>query len=268
MVQIPAGTFLMGSTEEEERAELRDSDLGDAVREEWFLAATPPHEQRVVSLLVDKFPVTVRQFQAFTESTGYRSEAETSKCGWRWDIRTQKWKRSAGWNWRCPDGGAMGFAADPDHPVVQVSWTDAVEYCAWAGKRLLTEAEWEYACRAGTRTRYYWGDDAGYRDIDRYAWYIGNADNGTHPVGRKKPNPWGLHDMSGNVWEWVAGAYAAYPGNRRKKGSLRADRRVMRGGAWYFHPTYLRSAYRGSAIKGYFVGFRCAVDDPGSVGVD
>lgn len=261
MVNTPPGSFLMGSTVEEAIAEYRQSNLHGAALEVWFLAETPPHEKQVGRLLVDKYPVTNRQFEQFVTETGYLTEAEQTELGWRWDIRPQKWKRAKGWNWRQPAGARLDFPTGPDFPVVQVTWDDAVEYCQWAGKRLPTEAEWEYVCRAGTNTRYYWGHDPNYEDIDRYAWYIGNSEGRTHKVGRKEPNAWGLHDMSGNVWEWVSDYYRGYleASNSARFGR---KRHVLRGGAWYFHPTYLRSAYRGTTITGNFVGFRCVMDLP------
>jgi formylglycine-generating enzyme len=259
MVQTPAGNFLMGSTVEEEMAEFRQSGLSDAALEEWFLAATPHHEVQVGPLLVDKFPVTMTQYEKFVEETGYRTEAETFGFGWRWDFRTQKWKRAKGWCWRCPEGPKGTFPTGSNFPVVQVGWKDAVAYGRWAGKRLLTEAEWEFVCRAGTRTRYYWGDDPEHCEVQRNAWYIGNAEGRVHRVGKKDPNPWGLFDMCGNVWEWVDDYYLGYSGTTVKDRLFSREKHVHRGGAWYFHPTYLRSAYRGTSIRGCFVGFRCTM---------
>jgi formylglycine-generating enzyme required for sulfatase activity len=262
MIATPPGGFLMGSTVKETVSAYRQSNLCGAALEEWFLAETPQHEEQVGSLWVDKYEVTNRQFSRFVAETGYLTDAERSEHGWRWDMRTQKWKRARGWNWRQPAGRRLEFPTGPDFPVVQVTWGDAVAYCTWAGKRLPTEAEWEYACRAGTKARYYWGHDPNYNDIDEYAWYIGNAEGRTHRVGGKKPNAWGLHDMSGNVWEWVSDPH---DGGRERPGQSIAgpdDRYMLRGGAWYFHPLYLRSAYRGTKIKGLFVGFRGVIDRP------
>ena len=93
-------------------------------------------------------------------------------------------------------------------PVVEVTWNDAVRFCPWLSRKegktyeLPTEAEWEYACRAGTKTAYSFGDDL--MRLDDYAWYDGNSGGHTHPVGQKKPNSWGLYDMAGNVWQWCA----------------------------------------------------------------
>jgi len=137
----------------------------------------------------------------------------------------------------------------PTNPVEKVGWADAVEFCRKlsekTGKavRLPTEAEWEYACRAGTKTRFSFGDSEG--ALGDYAWYMGNSGNKTQPVGRKKPNPWGLYDMHGNVMEWCADMYGNYSSEAstdpQAPGS--GGRRVFRGGAWK---------------NGVTDGFRCA----------
>jgi formylglycine-generating enzyme required for sulfatase activity len=262
MVSTPPGSFLMGSTREEVISEYRQSSLCGSALEEWFLAETPQTKKQVRRLLVDKYEVTNRQFSHFVAETRYLTEAEKSEHGWRWDMRTQKWKRAKGWNWRRPAGRRADFPMGPDFPVVQVTWDDAMAYCTWAGKRLPTEVEWEYVCRAGTITRYYWGHDLYYRDIDEYAWYIGNAAGRTHRVGGKKPNAWGLHDMSGNVWEWVSDRSDDNRETPCQSTTCREEWHMLRGGAWYFHPLYLRSAYRGTKIRGLFVGFRGVIDWP------
>ena len=136
------------------------------------------------------------------------------------------------------------------NPVETVSWNDAAEFCKKlsekTGKtlRLPTEAEWEYACRAGTKTAFSFGDaDTGLGD---YAWFNGNNGNTPRPVGQKKPNPWGLYDMHGNVWEWCADWYGDYPKGAATdpQGPASGTYRVLRGGAWFISPDFCRSAYR------------------------
>jgi len=142
-----------------------------------------------------------------------------------------------------------------DNPVENVSWNDAVEFCRRLSElpaekaagnvyRLPTEAEWEYACRAGTKTAYSFGDDAS--DLGDYAWYYENSGNKTDPVGGKQPNAWGLHDMHGNVWEWCQDWYRDYPSGAVTDPAGPADGwyRVNRGGGWRDGAEYCRSAYR------------------------
>ncbi|MDR0379376.1 MAG: formylglycine-generating enzyme family protein [Candidatus Accumulibacter sp.] len=141
-----------------------------------------------------------------------------------------------------------------DNPVENVSWNDAQEFIrrlnAKEGTdkyRLPTEAEWEYAARAGTTTRYSFGDDTS--NIDRHAWYRGNSGDRTHPVGQKEPNPRGLYDMHGNVWEWVQDwygedYYAQSPASD-PRGPVEGTHRVLRGGGWSSIARSLRSADRG-----------------------
>ncbi len=149
-----------------------------------------------------------------------------------------------------------------DNPVEKASWDDAVEFCRRlsdlpaekaAGNvyRLPTEAEWEYACRAGMTTKYSFGDDES--DLGDYAWYGDNSDGSTHPVGGKKPNAWGLYDMHGNVWEWCQDWYWDYPsGSVTDPRGPRGLYRVFRGGCWYSTAVSCRSAYR----SGYDSSFR------------
>lgn len=155
-------------------------------------------------------------------------------------------------------------------PVEQVSWNDAQRFinklnAAEGGKhyRLPTEAEWEYACRAGTDTAYSFGDDAD--QLGNYAWFDGNSGNKTHPVGQRQANPWGLHDMHGNVWEWVQDIYAekAY-GNHSGRDPIytgSGSNRVDRGGSWYSSAGYTRCANRDNGDPGgrySNLGFRVA----------
>jgi len=137
-------------------------------------------------------------------------------------------------------------------PVINVYWQDAKDYCQWLSKqtgkqyRLPSEAEWEYACRAGTRARFSFGDNEG--DLSQYAWYESNAGGKTHPEGEKKPNPWGLYDMHGNVWEWCEDTwhdnYQGAPVDGSAWINSNENNRVLRGGSWGCIPNGVRSADR------------------------
>jgi len=153
-------------------------------------------------------------------------------------------------------------------PVETVSWDEATEFCKKVSEatgltvRLPTEAEWEYACRAGTGTAYCSGDEEA--DLGRVGWYGANSNGTTHPVGQKEPNAWGVYDMHGNVWEWCADWYEEYrPGAVvDPQGPGEGQSRVLRGGSWYFSAGNCRSAYRFGSIpdyRNYFIGFRIVV---------
>jgi formylglycine-generating enzyme required for sulfatase activity len=173
------------------------------------------------------------------------------------------------------------FGGDTNRPVEQVSWYDATNYCAkltererTAGRlpegyvyRLPTEAEWEYACRAGRTTRFTYGDDPDYAELGNYAWYNPNSWGTTHAVGLKQPNAWGLYDMYGNAWEWCLDWYGSYPGGSvtDPKGAATGSERVFRGGSWYCPGRICRSAFRSTLTpdyRDYLMGFR-AVLAPG-----
>jgi len=159
------------------------------------------------------------------------------------------------------------FKDNPKNPVENISWNDAQEFCQKlsekAGKnyRLPSEAEWEYAYRAGTQPRYYFGDNA--ELLGEYAWYNENSGSKTHPVGQKKPNNWGLYDMSGNVWEWCEDGWHENYQNAPTDGTAWNDNhsvtntRVLRGGSWTTDPGNCRSAYRNYNYYRYnHYGFR------------
>jgi hypothetical protein len=148
----------------------------------------------------------------------------------------------------------------PDLPATDISWFDARDFCEKLGHRLPTEAEWESAARAGTETPWSFGSDK--RDLERFAWFAGNSEVDPHPVGRKEPNPWGLHDMHGNVWEWVEDWYAPYTEEDQEnpRGPQSGPGRVLRGGSFFNSAGDLRSAVRvggrpGDRDRG--IGFRC-----------
>ncbi|MHC4243710.1 MAG: formylglycine-generating enzyme family protein, partial [Planctomycetota bacterium] len=177
LVQIPAGQFQMGS-------QASDSD------------ERPVHRVRIKeSFYMGRTEVTVRQFQAFAQATGYKTEAE--KANWAYNYA---------WEFPIVPGHGFNrhqlkFTQNEDHPVVCINWNDAVAFCRWLSKetgrhfRLPSEAEWEYACRGGKHFDYA-------ENPNETGWYRDNSGGMTHPVGQKKPNAWGLYDMHGNVWEW------------------------------------------------------------------
>ncbi len=204
--------------------------------------------------------VTVGQFRCFVESTGHVTDAE--KYGDARAGKDGKWQLVAGLSWRDP-----GYSQTDEHPVACVSWTDATAFCEWLARRagrtmrLPTEAEWEYACRAGTETAYSFGDWAG--GLGDHAWYWDNSGRNTHAVGTKQPNGWGLYDMHGNVWEWCGDwhdwDYYANSLDTAPAGPGRGTSRVLRGGSWANYALYCSCAFRAMAgpdIRSNYIGFR------------
>jgi formylglycine-generating enzyme required for sulfatase activity len=172
-------------------------------------------------------------------------------------------------NHRKPESWAKAGFNQPNQPAVGVSWHDAVAFCTWAGLALPSEAQWEYACRAGAPTRYWSGDDEA--ALARVGWYDANSGDRLHAVAELPANPWGLHDMHGNVWEWCldgspSSGWVSYDQPVRPGDGLRckpdgAERRVMRGGSWYVDAGFARSAYRFGVHPSYhdvILGFRPA----------
>jgi formylglycine-generating enzyme required for sulfatase activity len=250
MIKVVGGTFKMGS---------KDTDA----RED----ETNIHEVKVSDFYIGKFEITVAQFKSFVEISGYQTEAERVGKSY---IYTGSWKNMKGINWRHDARGNMRPASEYDHPVVHVSWNDATAYCKWISEqtkkpfRLLTEAEWEFAARGGTQnknTKY-----SGSNNIDEIAWYItSSADKGTFPVGTKKPNQLGIHDLSGNVYEWCGDWYDSefYMNSPmdNPKGVPSGISRVVRGGSWHdaAEKNRLASRFNGSPTYcGYNIGFRVA----------
>ncbi len=249
MVRIPAGCFVMGS---------EDGDPDER----------PAHKVCLSSFRIDRLEVSQARFQATMGSNGHMDDGSCSV----FDLADHRWE----------EGGTVGPGfRGKDRPVVCVDWQEAVEFCRREGLRLPTEAEHEYASRAGGTTRFSWGDDP-----DRGCLYANGADrtplsNGWSwdrrmecsdgrsdelaPVGSYRPNAWGLHDMTGNVLEWVSDWYGEdyYGRSPRKdpKGPSSGWLRVYRGGGWIDLPDFLRSSYRSRLVPGarnHFLGFRCA----------
>jgi formylglycine-generating enzyme required for sulfatase activity len=165
-----------------------------------------------------------------------------------------------------------GFTGNANKPVENVSWNDARAFCQKLSRktgkkyRLPSEAEWEYACRAGTTTRYFFGDNA--NQLEQYAWFWGSSNSGTHPVGQIKPNPWGLYDLYGNIWEWCEDGWHKYykgapvDGTAWNDNHVQSQRRVIRGGSWGNNPQNCRSAsrlYDNFDRRHYNNGFRVVV---------
>jgi len=222
----------------------------------------PVHEVCLDSYFIARFDVTVGDFRRFVAATGYRSEAELGDGCYVYDGGS--WRKDAAANWRSP-----GFRQDDRHPVVCVSWNDAVAYAKWLsgvekrGYRLPTEAQWEYAARGGGRIERYAGGD----EVEAVAWYSANSGGSTHPAGQKKGNALGLYDMSGNVWQWTAdwygeGYYRESPKNN-PEGAVTGTKRVFRGGSWFYDARGVRASYRDFAVPSYrssYLGFRLMLD--------
>ncbi|MGP3971032.1 formylglycine-generating enzyme family protein [Streptomyces sp. 6N223] len=277
MVALPGGAFLMGA----------DDEAGFPADGEG-----PVREVRVAAFEIDVHAVTNRRFAAFVEATGYVTDAE--RFGWSFvyagflpaELRrrsrrpevTPWWCGAPGADWRRPEGPGSSVEDRWDHPVVHVSWADAAAFCDWAGLRLPTEAEWEYAARGGlVGARYPWGDEltpGGEHRCNiwqgRFPFKNTGEDGylGTAPVDAYEPNGYGLYSVSGNVWEWCADWFSPdwhVTGPRRDPaGPPEGEARVMRGGSYMCHESYCnryRVAARSSNTpdsSGGNIGFRCA----------
>ncbi|HOI48675.1 MAG TPA: formylglycine-generating enzyme family protein [Prolixibacteraceae bacterium] len=311
MVLIPGGKFMMG---------------GDSIwgRPDEF----PAHWVEVSPFYMDIHEVTNRQFQAFVDATGYVTTAER-KPDWE-EMKKQVppgtpkppdevmvaaslvftppnhavpldnpqvwWSWVPGADWKHPEGPQSNLAGREDHPVVHVSWDDAVAYCQWAGKRLPTEAEWEYAARGGAAAATYpWGNERVTRGGVKANVWEGNFPNlnsgrdgfrGTASVGRYPANPYGLHDLAGNVWEWVSDWYDAGYYARCQQAGVVVDpqgpatpndpdeplvpKKVTRGGSFLCSDQYCSGFRIGARMKTTrdtglsHTGFRCVVSVPAS----
>lgn len=304
MLWIPGGEFTMGS------------DALDAKKDE-----KPPHRVKVDGFWMDETPVTNRQFRAFVQATGYVTTAEKAPsldeimsqvppgtpppapemlvpaslvfkpppgpvpltCAYLW------WEWKPGADWKHPQGPGSSIEDKDDHPVVQVSWFDAQAYAQWAGKRLPTEAEWEYAASGGKNDiKYVWGNEEFNEDSPQINIWQGQFPHksskkhgyyGTTPVKAHKPNPYGLYDMGGNVWQWCSDVYHAnhYEEEAKKDISINpagpkdsydpeepyAHKNVHRGGSFLCHKSYCKGYRITARMKTCpdtslnHLGFRC-----------
>ncbi|NEX21944.1 SUMF1/EgtB/PvdO family nonheme iron enzyme [Thiorhodococcus mannitoliphagus] len=277
MVEIPGGCFAMGSPDSEQG---RESDERQ-------------HDACVQDFQLGRFEVSVQEFARFVKATGYRTDAERGVGDMNGcealdrDDQSDSWKTRTWASWRKPN--KYRPSADDD-PVTCVSWHDADAYIKWLNEetahafRLPTEAEWELAARAGTAQARFWGNGAGEQACDysntadlKAGWEqgfpCGDGYEWVAPVGSFRPNPWGLFDTLGNVWEWTCSEYdPGYGGTELLCAPRSIDApRVMRGGAWNSGPALIRSAYRNRNFpetRYSFVGFRLAHDMPKTAGQD
>ncbi len=280
MIPIPGGEFIMGT----------DDSVGYPADGEG-----PARRVEVHPFFMDVCAVTNAQFRRFVKATGYHTEAE--RYGWSFvfdgfvlpnvaqrvthsPVGTPWWRAVEGATWQQPEGPGSNVRARLDHPVVHVSWNDAVAFSEWAGKRLPTEAEWEFSARGGlSQKTYAWGDELTPDGIHRCNIWQGSFPNhnnradgytGTCPVRCFLPNGFGLYNMAGNVWEWCSDWFsAAYPKTgvqENPQGPSTGSSKSIRGGSYLCHQIYC-NRYRVAARSSNTLdsstgnlGFRCARD--------
>ncbi len=296
-VHIPAGEFLMGS-DEPVAALRRDFPFDDERRYTDLADEQPRHRVRLThAFLMGQHEVTVGQFRRFLEASGHVPESVadgTGGYGYEAARATDPAHRGDAFAGRSPrySWNDPGFTQGDNHPVGNVTWNDAQAMARWLSAqegrryRLPTEAEWEYACRAGTTTRFHSGDDprslAGVANLfdaaaapfwPRWRDQAQPYDDGfafTAPVGRFAPNAWGLHDMHGNVWEWTADlhddtTYSAPAPRVDPTGPADGHLRVRRGGSWHTWAFYARCSFRNwntASTRYPLVGFRLVLELP------
>ncbi|MCK9484375.1 MAG: SUMF1/EgtB/PvdO family nonheme iron enzyme [Candidatus Marinimicrobia bacterium] len=268
MVFIKGGTFQMGSNDGK----------GDE---------KPVHTVTMSDFWMGKYEVTVAEFEKFIAETGYQTNADKGDGSYLWTGSI--WEKRAGINWRCDAQGNVRRSSELNHPVIHVSWNDAVAYCEWLSRkigkmyRLPTEAEWEYTARSGGKNyKYSWGnfdpegrkggnirDESAKRALGWSGIWDGYDDGYvyTAPVGSFEPNELGLYDITGNVWEWCQDWYdSKYYQNSTQNnpaGPSSGTYRVLRGGSWLTGPFYVRCSIRHFSDpdnRFLFIGFRIARD--------
>ena len=271
LVLIPPGEFKMGSGEEEISKKSEEIKARQLAAPQYLidllLQERPQHNVRITkAFLIGAHEATVHDFRSFVNATRYKTDAETNGKGAHGFIDSE-WKQRPKFSW-----SNLGKAPIADNlPVVNVSWKDAAKFCDWLSRkegrhyRLPTEAEWEFACRAGTTTTWSFGDDEA--GLDAFGWYYSGNEHVPNPVGCKRPNPFGLFDMYGNVEEWCqdwfrADFYSASPVDD-PVGPTTGDTRVRRGGHFLGIPMLDRSASRADfapSLCHCIIGFRIACD--------
>jgi sulfatase modifying factor 1 len=265
--------------------------MGDA--SEWaYPEEGPVHEVVLSPYRIDALAVSNARFAAFVDASGYRTDAERAGSSFVFagllpdDVAPTRavaaapwWRLVEGADWRHPEGPGSRIEARLDHPVVHVSWHDAVAFCEWSGTRLPTEAEWECAARGGTTAPFPWGDELEPGGAHRMNVFQGSFPDhdigedgyvGTAPVDAYPPNAVGLHNTTGNVWEWCIDWYDPgwydVAGVTDPTGPPAGSARVLRGGSYLCHPSHCarfrpgaRSSSTPPSTAGN-VGFRVAAD--------
>ena len=248
MVLVPAGEFWVGSSPEQIQRLLDDCAATSRTAEkcqEYASRESPRRRERLPGFSIDRHEVTVADFTKFIEATGHKTLPERDGFGYVPGASADQPNKVQGATWRSPKD--PGTPADPRHPVTQISWYDAKHYCEWAGKRLPTGLEWERAARGDDDRLYPWGNAWEPTRANGNAAKRGPMPAGGSPLG---VSPFGVHDMTGNVWEWVDESHRAS--------------KVVRGGSWRTIPLLLRLTYRrynrSPAFSMDDIGFRCAKD--------
>ncbi|MGG1684646.1 MULTISPECIES: formylglycine-generating enzyme family protein [Bacillales] len=278
LIYIPGGEFLMGTNDEE--GFISDGE-------------GPTRSVKLSPYYIDSHTVTNEEFAQFVEETGYRTEAEI--FGWSFvfykflpkdtEMKVQQlpstpwWYAAEGAYWFQPEGKESSIEERMDHPVIHVSWNDAMEFCNWSGKRLPTEAEWEMAARGGLEQKKFpWGDELTpggkhYCNIWQGEFPKVNTEEdgfvGTAPSQSFPPNGYGLYNTAGNVWEWCSDWFAKTSdliSIVNPRGPVKGEAKVIRGGSYLCHPSYC-NRYRVAARSSNTIdsssgnmGFRCVVD--------
>jgi formylglycine-generating enzyme len=277
MRSLAGGPFLMGT----------DDSIGYPADGEG-----PVREVTLAPFAIDPTLVTNRQFRDFVNATGYKTEAQ--KFGWSFVFHLhvkrkhvsgtvrglEWWSKVDGACWRHPEGPGSNIKKRLQHPATHISWNDANSYASWAGKRLPTEAEWEYAARGGlVQKRFVWGNEL--RPGGKHMCNIFQGDfphrdtaedgySGSNPVKSYKANGYGLYDMAGNVWEWCAdwfhASFHSEAGCENPTGPMDGDRKVIRGGSFLCHDSYCHRYRVGARTSNNCdsgasnQGFRCVRD--------
>jgi formylglycine-generating enzyme required for sulfatase activity/serine/threonine protein kinase len=274
MVLIPPGEFLMGSSDEEQARFLEEAKTSN---DQWGMDRIskegPQHRVRITRpFWLSRYEVTLGQFRQFVEETGYKTDGERDGKG-GFGLFANRWSQDPRFVWNADEGSKQ---AD-DHPVVNVSWNDATAFRQWLSKRhdgvkyeLPTEAQWEYACRAGTTTAGHYGDSK--EAMQQHGWCRLNAGGKTHTVGQLRPNGFGVYDIYGNAWEWCQD-YWVRQYDEKLLGKISIDplgpsegkRRALRGAGWFHGASHCRSAIRNSDSPNHSdsnLGFRLSAAFP------